>query len=180
MIELVKQTEIRPYWQMALTGLIAAGLTEIPMAACRGVGLVGWIPEFIPGNLLGLAFGPFSSFENWLIYGLCGALAGILYRFGFNSLGHVGWGIGMSFGIIQWIFSGLLIGILLPVLPLAPLLLPSEAPGESAYGVTCFLILLLLHAFFGTFMGIVSIHEYELERAEQPASKPENLAQRAA
>jgi hypothetical protein len=169
-------TNLRPAWQAAAFGAIAAGLTSLPLVTCRGVGLIDFIPERIPGDLFAALTGMHDS-HSIVFYAVCflatGALIGLAYRQAFAWLERGGWSQGMALGVLQWGITGMLIALLSPLLPLTPLLLPAEDPDETAFGLACFLLLFGVHLLYGTLLGevLLIVHERE-ELFEQREEEP--------
>lgn len=160
---------LRSRAQFAVYGALAAAFVSLPLVAGRGVGLIDFTPEIIPGSLVEQITGTQSGLFEAACYVGCGALTAVAYRKIFQLLGHAGWNLGLAIAFLQWLLLGLIGALFSPLLGQTPLLLPSEAPEQSLFGLFCFLWILGCNLIFGTFIGATA----GVPKEEARASKSE-------
>jgi hypothetical protein len=162
-----RASAFRPGLQIAISGALAAGFVSLPLVAGRGVGLIDFTPEDIPGSLLELITGTQSSLFEAVCYLACGALAALAYRRVFKIFGGAGWSLGLAVGFFQWLLLGVIVALFSPLLGQTPLVLPTEAPDQSLFGLFCFLAILGCNLIFGTFIGATAGLAKEESKAAQ-------------
>jgi hypothetical protein len=159
-----------------ILGAITAAVSALPLAACRGVGLIDFVPELLPGSFLAEWLNIESGLFEGIVYLACGALLSLIYRQIFKYLWEASWLNGMVIGIFQWLYMGIILALVSDYLPESPLLLPAESPVESVYGIMCFLMIFATSVLYGVALGLALGEEKLESRAELAGEAPETPA----
>ena len=145
--------------QTVLLGALTGIVSSLPLVVCRGVGLIDFMPESIPGALLGSWLNLDPKYLFLIFYLAAAAVLALIFRAVLREIQRTGWMWGMALGIIQWAALGIIVAIFSDYLPDSPLLLPAESPTGSLYGLICFLMILFTSIIFGITLGLVLLEE---------------------
>lgn len=134
-------------------GIVGGFILTIGMAVLRAIEPTPYNAELAIGSLLTRSFDPLS----WLIgfgfhLALSGAI-GLVYAAGFETFRRSGMMMGMLFGFMHWIVSGIAMGILPSMYALVPELL--GVPGFFAiyFGTITVVGIGVFHMLFGAAVG---------------------------
>ena len=167
---------VRSISETMILGALCAGVAALPLIACRGVGLIEFVPELIPGSLIGEWLNFRSAPFNEIVYLISGALLALPFRLIFKSLFRAGWQSGLITSIALWFVLGIGVALISDFLPDSPLLLPAESPVESVYGLLCFFMIFATFALYGVALGFTFEEEQEPGAAAEETQSHETPA----
>jgi hypothetical protein len=172
------QTPIRLHslGQMAIIGLIGSEIVSLFFAVARGIGFLAVRIEDIPGEMISQLFSFQSFYFDRIIYFALGAIMGMIYHAVFRRLNQAGAKVGALTGLIQYILTGIFLALLAPTIPLEIQLLPSQSPLDSGMSFLSFTWIILLHTFYGWFLGIFATkNTLHLQNDSEGEARDESL-----
>jgi len=149
-----RRIKLRGLGQMACLGIIASVIVSLLLGVARGIGFLMVRIEDIPGETLSGLLGFQSPSFDWIVYFTLGAALGVFYHFIFRELDQEGGKAGALLGLAQYLADGILLALIGPFIPDSIQVLPSQPPLSSGMAFLASLWIILLHAFFGWFLGI--------------------------
>jgi hypothetical protein len=142
------------YGQAFAAGVIGAIVMTIITIMARAMGMPANL-EMMLGTMLGSPPSAMAWVMGLIIHLVAGGVFALIYAAGFEYwIHHASWLVGLGFGVIHTLFSGLVVLGMLPAIhPLVPEMMP--APGVfmvnlGTKGVVAFAV---LHLIYGAIVG---------------------------
>lgn len=143
------------YRKALVAGVIGAAVMSIIMAMARAMGM--------PVNLelmLGTMMGGLPSAAKWImgliIHLIAGGIFALIYAAGFEYLTHrADWLVGLGFGVIHTLFSGLLLAMMPAMHPLVPEMMPAPGAFMANLGMMGVGAFFMLHLIYGAIIGTI-------------------------
>jgi hypothetical protein len=141
------------YRKALVAGVIGAAVMSIIMAMARMMGMPANL-EMMLGTMTG---GPPSAIRwimGWIIHLIAGGIFALIYAVGFEYWTHrAGWLVGLGFGIIHTLFSGLLLAMMPIMHPLVPEMMPAPGAFMANLGMMGVGAFFMLHLIYGAIVG---------------------------
>ncbi|HEX9870940.1 MAG TPA: DUF6789 family protein [Candidatus Tectomicrobia bacterium] len=141
------------YRKALIAGVIGAAVMSIIMAMARAMGMPVNL-EMMLGTMMG---GPPSAM-TWLmgliIHLIAGGVFALIYAAGFEYLTRrADWRVGLGFGVIHTLFSGLLLAMMPGMHPLVPEMMPAPGAFMANLGMMGVAAFFMLHLIYGAIVG---------------------------
>lgn len=134
-------------------GIVGGFILTVGMAMLRAIEATPFNVELAIGSLLTRSFEPMSWIIGFGIHlALCGAVA-LVYAAGFEAFKRSGMVIGMAFGFLHWIVSGVAMGIMPAMYSLVPELLGVPGFFGMYFGGITVVGNCVFHLLFGAAVG---------------------------
>lgn len=147
----MKNTILRP--DVFKFGMIAGTLITVVMMITRAIEVTPMNFELSLGAVLTTQVDALAWLVGFGMHLMISGLIAFAYAAAFRATGRAGWGIGLEFGIVHWLASGILMNFIPRLYSLVPGIM--EPPGFFGFnlGAVNFLGNLVSHLVFGIAMG---------------------------
>jgi hypothetical protein len=123
------------------------------MAMARAMGMPVNL-EMVLGTMIGGAPSLASWIMGFIIHLMAGGIFALIYAVGFEYWTHrADWLVGLGFGVIHTLFSGVLLAMIPAMHPLVPEQMPAPGPFMSNLGMMGVLAFFILHLIYGAIVG---------------------------
>jgi hypothetical protein len=134
-------------------GIVGAMVMTIIMPMARAMGMPANL-EMMLGTMMGGAPRLASWIMGFIIHLVAGGIFALIYAVGFEYLTHrADWLVGLGFGVIHTLFSGVLLATIPAMHPLVPEQMPAPGAFVSNLGMMGVLAFFMLHLIYGAIVG---------------------------
>ncbi len=139
--------------QAVVAGMVGSVVMSLIMAVARAMGMQANL-EMMLGTMLGMAPGTGTWWIGFVMHLMAGAVFAIIYGEIFEHVTHKsGWGLGLGFGFVHAVVSGLALAGIPAIHPLIPEAMPAPGAFMSNLGVMGVVAFVMLHLIYGAIVG---------------------------
>ncbi len=166
--------ELIPWPRAVLAGITGAFVATLFLTICNQTGWALLNLPFLIGSIFIPEVGPRAWNLGFLLLVLGGAPLAIFYRAFFRWARHINIGLGLIVGFVQWMASGLVLGLVGPLSKAVPEQVPAPGPYGWSYDIGSFAFFMLANLVFG--LVVTFIEQRRRRRLGTVLEhKPENL-----
>src|SRR5918996_2950090 len=141
------------YKKAFVAGVIGAAVMSIIMAMARAMGMPANL-EMMLGTMMGGPPSAMTWMMGLIIHLIAGGIFALIYAVGFKYWTHrADWLVGLGFGVIHTLFSGLLLAMMPAMHPLVPEMMPAPGALMANLGMMGVGALFMLHLIYGAIVG---------------------------
>lgn len=134
-------------------GIAGGFLLTVGLAILRAIEVTPINVELAIGSLLTRSFDPISWIVGFVVHlALCGVI-GVLYGAAFEAIKRYGIGVGLGLGVVHWIASGVVMGLVPAMFSLVPELVGEPGYFGMYFGKITVIGNLICHLLFGGLVG---------------------------